>query len=114
MEEITSMTKLLLLKERNKQLQKFLSASIAHFRNGEDTDGIEGFLSGMEELERVVEIDQDSQQPKIDMNQLLPLVRELYFYIQNQDITGITDLLEYTVYPLTEEWLKGLTKNEYC
>ena len=114
MAEMTAMTDLLLLKEENEHLQKFLRTAIGHFRNGEDANGIEDFLNGVEELERVVEIDQDSQQPKIDMNQLLPLVRELYFYIQNQDITGITDLLEYTVYPLTEEWLKGLTTHEYC
>jgi len=27
--------------------------------------------------------------------------------MKNQDITGITDLLNDTVYPLTEKWIKG-------
>lgn len=104
MEEMAAKMGSTLHKGRNESLQEFLRAAIGHFRNGEDILGIEDFLSGMDELKRVVEKDRNSQQPKIDMNQLLSAMRKLYFFIQNQDITGITDLLEDTFVSLTKEW----------
>lgn len=107
MGEITSMTEPTLLREKNERLPKFLHAAIGHFRNGDDIEGMEDFLSAVEELERVVEADQKSARPKIVLEQLLPAVRGLYFYMQNQDIAGIADLLEFTVCPLAEKWLRG-------
>gem|GEM_PF-1179570 len=104
---MTASTELTLLKTEIERLQEFLQATVGHFRIGEDAAGMEDFLSTMEELERAVETNRNSRQPRIDLNQLLPAVRGLYFYMRNQDITGITDLLEYTVFPLTKEWLKG-------
>lgn len=67
---------------------------------------MENFLSSIEELEKLITLDQDSDEPKIDLDRLLPAMRGLYFYMRNQDITGIADLLEYTVYPLSQEWFE--------
>nr|WP_319488716.1 hypothetical protein [uncultured Caproiciproducens sp.] len=100
-------TELTPLKTEIERLQEFLQATVGHFRIGEDAAGMENYLSTMQELERTVETDRNSRQPRIDLNKLLPVVRKLYFFVKNQDITGITDLLEYTVFPLTKEWLKG-------
>jgi hypothetical protein len=105
MEGMTAITEPTMLNKRIERLQKHFRAAIAHFRNGEETQGMEDFLSGVEELDRAVEIDQHSNQQKIDLEQLLPAVRELYFCMQNQDVIEIADLLEYTVIPLTREWL---------
>jgi hypothetical protein len=104
MEEMEVKMEPTLHKGRKEPLQEFLRTAIGHFRNGEDATGMEDFLSGMDELKRMVENDWNSQRPNIDMNQLLPATRKLYFFIQNQDITGIADLLEDTLVPLTKEW----------
>jgi hypothetical protein len=107
MKEMTVRTEQTLIRNENNRLQELLQTAVGHFRSGEDTAGLDSFLSAMEELDVVIEADRKSRQPQINLDQLLPAVRGLYFYMQNQDITGITDLLEYTVYPLTKEWLKG-------
>jgi len=104
---MTDRTEPVLLKTEIKHLQALLRAAVSHFQTGEDAAGIKNLSSAMEELERLVEISQNSWQPQIDLNLLLPSVRRLYFYMKNQDITGITDLLNDTVYPLTEKWIKG-------
>lgn len=103
---MTARTEPILPKIEVKRLQDFLQAAVGHFRIGEDAAGIKNFLSAMEELEQAVEANLNLLQPRMDMKELLPAIRELYFYIKNQDITGITDLLEDTLYPQTEEWLK--------
>ncbi|HHV31512.1 hypothetical protein [Caproiciproducens sp. LBM24188] len=101
------MTEPNLIKKRNARFQKYLHDAVEHFRRGEDDPGMKEFLSSMEELETLVMLDQNSEDPRIDFDQLLPMVRGLYFYMQNQDITGITDLLEYTLIPLSQEWFEG-------
>lgn len=107
MSEITAKTEPASLWKQSRRLQDFLQAAVGHFRSGEDTEGIESLLNAEEELESLVESDQHSQQPQIDLNRLLPAVRQLCFYMQNQDITGIADLLEDTFLPVNKGWLKG-------
>jgi hypothetical protein len=85
----------------------FLQESSVKLRSGEDAKGIEALLSAMSELEKLVENDQNSLQPRIDLQRLLPAVRTLCFYIKNKDIAGIADLLEDVFYPLTREWMEG-------
>lgn len=106
MEETAAGTEQARLGAEKKRLKEFLKAAVGHFRTGEDTAGMDCFLSALEELEHVVEADRNSLRPQIDMNKLLPALRGLYFYMRNQDIAGMTDLLEDTAVPLSEEWLK--------
>lgn len=77
------------------------------FRKGEDAAGLECFLTATAELESLVEADQILPRPRIGLDRLLPAVRQLHFYMQNQDITGIADFLEDTICPMTQEWLQG-------
>lgn len=106
-EEMAAGTQPALLNRRIRHFLAFLHLAVGYFRIGEDAEGMENFLSAMEELELVVKTDRNSPHPEIDLNLLLPSVRGLYFYMQNQDIAGIADLLEDAVAPLAEEWLKG-------
>jgi len=92
---------------QSERLYSFLQTASVQFRNGEDAQGIEAFLSAVTEMEKLVENDQNSLQPRIDLKHLLPAIRTLCFYIKNQDIVGIADLLEYVFYPMTKEWMKG-------
>mgnify|MGYP000843909849 CR=1 FL=1 len=89
-----------------KSFQSFLRASIEQFRNGEDQDGFENLLKGLNELESAVKIGKNTKSHKANVSQLLAIMRKLYLLIQNQDIPGVIDLLENRCYPLTEEWLK--------
>lgn len=92
---------------RAERLQQILKSAVGYFRVGEDTEGMDSFRDAMKELELVVEGDRNLQQPQIDLNRLLPALRTLYFYMRNQDITGMTDCLENMVVPLADERQKG-------
>lgn len=107
MNEMTTMAEPTPLRAQSKRLRNFLQTAVAQFQIGDDAAGIENLLAAAAELENLVEADRNSQRPQIDLRRLLPAVRKLHFYIQNQDIAGISDLLEDTFCPLTEEWLKG-------
>lgn len=85
----------------------FFQTAVERFRTGEDAAGIESLLNAAEKLESEVEADRSSRWPQIDLSKLLPALRRLHNVIKNQDITGICDLLEDTLLPLTSEWLKG-------
>lgn len=107
MNRMAPMTAQTLFRMKSEHLQGLLQTSIEQFQKGEDVAGIESLLCAMDEMENAVECDQNMQQPRIDLSLLLLAMKKLYFYIQNQDIAGIVDLLNDTFFPLTEEWLKG-------
>lgn len=107
MNRMTAMTEQTLFIMKSKRLRDLMQTTVEQFQKGEDAAGLESLISAAEELENAVENDQKLQRPQIDLSRLLPAVRRLYFYIQNQDITSIVDLLEDTFCPLTEEWLEG-------
>jgi hypothetical protein len=88
-----------------KRLPELLRAAVRHFRSGEDAAGMKDFISVVNELESAVEADRESRQFR--MNELLPALRELYLIMQNNDIAGMTDWLEYTAVPMADEWHEG-------
>ncbi len=106
---MTDLTKvdLAMFTERTEHLLDALEAASLQLRGGEDAAGIESILHAIAELEDLVETDQNTMQPHIDLAALLPAVRMLHFYIQNKDIAGIADFLQDTLCPLTGQWLKG-------
>ena len=106
MHETASRTEPASFKAQCENLRNFLQSAVKEFRTGEDGAGIENLLSAAAELENLVETDQNSPQPKIELTRLFPIVRRLKVYLINQDIAGLADLLEDTFFPLTEEWLK--------
>lgn len=95
------------LKSNEQNLEFFLQPAVGYFRVGKDCEGIECLSDFLDKFEYLVESDCISQQPKIDLSQLLPILRKLDFYMKNQDITGMTDLLEDSVIPLAQEIQKG-------
>lgn len=88
-----------------KRLPELLRVAVRRFRSGEDAKGIENLMKALDELEAAVEADQEPRQFRTD--KLLPALRELYFYMQNRDIAGLTDWLEYTAAPMAEEQAEG-------
>jgi hypothetical protein len=107
MNEITAKTEQAMVALQSGCLCGLLQESSVQLRSGEDAKGIEALLSAVSELEKLVENDQNSPHPRIDLQRLLPAVKTLCFYIKNKDITGIADLLEDVLYPMTGEWIKG-------
>ena len=82
-----------------------LSLSIEHFRKSNDQFGLEMFLNFIEDLENLSDIVSYQAYHEINLNKIIPALQKLYTSIQNQDITAMTDILEYTIYPLLkEEW----------
>ncbi|HEX3026579.1 MAG TPA: hypothetical protein VHR42_05065 [Clostridia bacterium] len=88
-----------------KHLPELLHAAVRQFRSGEDAAGMEDLRKAVDELEAAVEADQESLQ--FSMDKLLPALRELYGYMQNRDIAGLTDWLEYTAATMPEECPEG-------
>lgn len=92
---------------QGERLLGFLQAASTELQEGRDAEGIKSLLSALSELEQIVENDQNSLRPQIDWSRLLPAAKTLYFYIKNQDITGIIDLINDAFCPMAEEWTKG-------
>lgn len=92
---------------QSEHLHSLFETASAQLYSGEDLSGIGSVLCAIDTLERMVENDQNSPQPRIELALLLPAVRTLYSYIQNKDIAGIADLLRCTFCPLTEQWMRG-------
>ncbi len=97
--------------ERSSRLLDSLHSAIEHFRNGEDHSGLNSFLTSVDDLEIMLDTYQCLGKPKIELEKLFPAVQKLYLCMQNQDIIGITDLLEFTLYPLAESWLEECAEN---
>lgn len=91
------------LQTQANQLQNSFQTAAEQLRRGEDTAGIDSLMLAMEDLERWAA----SQLPQIDLNRLLSLVRAMHRSVQNQDISGIADLLEDGFCPLINAWLRG-------
>ncbi|MGE4352886.1 MAG: hypothetical protein AB7D36_02225 [Oscillospiraceae bacterium] len=105
MNETKKKTEQAAFEPRDGHIYDVLQTAAEQFRSGEDAAGIKSLLAAAK-LETAVEGDQCSQRPCIG-ERLLPGLKTLLFYIQNQDIAGITDLLEDVLLPLSEEWAKG-------
>ncbi|MGF7056643.1 hypothetical protein [Brassicibacter mesophilus] len=95
-------------KKRSDRFQKSLLYTIEHFRKGNDHLGLDNFLNSIDDMENLLEYQQYAGDVKIKLDEIMPVLQILYDCIRNQDVTAMTDVLEFTVYSLTKEW------NERC
>lgn len=100
MEELTRFKKI-----GNRFLNSLLS-SIEHFRKGEDHSGLDCFLNSMDDLERMLELYQYFGKPQGNFGKIVPTVQKVHVCMQNQDVAGMTDVLEFTLYPLVKGWIE--------
>lgn len=84
-------------------MKNSLLACVEQFRNGEDQTGLKTFLNSMEDLQIML----DSLLQTADMEKLLRALRMLSICMKNLDITGMTDVLEFSLYPAVTEWIAG-------
>ena len=80
-----------------------LRSTIEDFRSGNDQQGLDGFMNTMDDLEAILEMDQYLGTVQLERIEILSILEELCMNIKNQDITGMTDLLEFKLYPIAKE-----------
>lgn len=80
-----------------------LLAAIENFRSGNDRQGLDEFLAAMEDMEMILEMDRYLGRETFKPDYILPILDALSVLIKNQDIVGMVDLLEFTLYPITKE-----------
>ena len=80
-----------------------LLAAIKDFRSGNDRKGLDEFLAAMEDLEMLLETNLFLGGESIKTKRSLPILEEISVQIKNKDVVGLTDLLEFTLYPIVKE-----------
>lgn len=80
-----------------------LFSAIEDFRTGNDHQGLDGFINAMDDLESLLEMDQSQGTQELRLDKVLPVLEALSACAENRDITGLTDLLEFTLYPIAKE-----------
>ncbi|MBW7572347.1 hypothetical protein [Caproiciproducens faecalis] len=105
------MSELTKIQERNDRFRESLKASVEHFRKGEDQAGLDEFLNSMDDLEGILQYYQCTGEPEMELDKMLAVLEKLPVYLNHQDVAGLADTLEFTLYPLSENWMKGVTEN---
>ncbi|MDF2656098.1 MAG: hypothetical protein K0R19_2572 [Bacillota bacterium] len=77
--------------------------SVQAYREGNDVLGLAAFLSSMDDLEQLFELNWRSDMSESALPGIVPILRELKNRIKNQDIAGITDLMEFVLCPAVKE-----------
>ena len=85
----------------NTRYRDAVNASVTLFREGKDHAGLDALLHSVQDLETMIEGYQYTGQTCLPVDTILPVYRKLLECMRNQDITGMTDLLEYELCPLT-------------
>lgn len=96
-----------LFKKIADRLNNSLISSIEFFRRGRDHKGLDSFIESIADLELLLKYDKYLKVPKIKMDIVLPILKELYISIKNQDVVKITDLLEFRLCPVAKELAEG-------
>lgn len=93
-------------KKKSERLRRSLLYSIENFRKCNDNTGLDNFLNSIYDLENLLEYQQYSGELRIKIDKILPVSKSLCQHIKNQNIMGITDVLEFELYPLVEELIE--------
>ncbi|HWP50998.1 MAG TPA: hypothetical protein VN626_04785 [Clostridia bacterium] len=94
----------LCLRETHNRLQNTLRSCVALFREGQDNLGLDELIGSIEDLEYILDIFQCSGEADFSFDNILLEYRKLLDRMRNLDLAGVTDLLEFTIIPLSETW----------
>lgn len=89
------------------ELLDCLCSAIREFRNCEERAGLDFLIDSLNTTENLLALCRCLGKPGIQPDDMIPALQETYRYLQNQDITGLTDFLEYQVCPSLQSWLGG-------
>lgn len=90
-------------------LKVILLETIADFRSGHDISGLNAFFTTIEDIENIILISIYLDELEF-VDVLLPVARTLHDAVCNEDVTGLTDILEYTFLPYVENAVKEVTE----
>ena len=90
--------------ETCRRLSRTLLSSVEYFRHGDDSAGLDDFICAVTDLEDLLTLYQCAGEPVVRLDSLLTALSAVHACILNQDITGLTDVLEFSVYPHIDEW----------
>jgi hypothetical protein len=94
-------------KKRYDRFLHSLLSSIEHFRIGEDHSGLDCYLNSLIDLEMILELYPFTEETDNTINEIVLVTKGIYINMQNQDIVGLTDALEFKLYPLAQKWCEG-------
>ncbi|OEF98885.1 hypothetical protein BHF71_02865 [Vulcanibacillus modesticaldus] len=84
-----------------------MTITINNWRNGNDQQGLQNFTQGMQILENILKFYPNEQKnDPIILSELRFLLEKLLVYLQNKDLIGITDTIEFELLPLLTKWKK--------
>ena len=101
------MNELIQFMKNSKRFNSSLLSSIEDFRKGNDHDGLENFLNSIDDLESLLEINIYLEKPAIKLHRIISIIEDILMHMQNQDVIGMTDILEFELYPLAKDLVKG-------
>ncbi|WP_163538221.1 hypothetical protein [Gracilibacillus sp. YIM 98692] len=90
--------------QRVERLDRALLSSIEQFRSGNDHLGLDHFLHSIDDIEMLTEFHQYSGEPQEHLDKLVKVLDKIYETLKNKDVIGLTDLLEFKLSPLINEW----------
>ncbi|WDV47438.1 hypothetical protein PV797_07105 [Clostridiaceae bacterium M8S5] len=88
------------------RFQELLLEAIDCFKIGQEHLGINAMLDILDDLENLVEHCEYCSDKNIHIESIVLILRNILKCIENQDVVGMTDALEFSLYPLTIEWIK--------
>jgi hypothetical protein len=97
------------------RLQNSLLSTIERFRRCEDSSGLECFLHSLQDMEILFDTGKAYGIPGFILDSIKKSLQSICNLIKNQDITGLTDVIEFELCPLAKAILEeGLRQNENC
>ena len=88
----------------------FLSSSLSsieYFRKGVDLVALDYFFDSMNELKALLDISITIGKMDAEIiKKFTAAIEKLHLHMQNNDFVAITDLMEFSLYPLVKGWIE--------
>lgn len=106
--------KQLTLGQELEQYKLLLAEVVRNWRIGNDQKGLQNFTQSIQQMERILNTSLRGGENKIfiKIDELKLILENLYLLIKNNDVVGITDLLEYQLIPLIQAREEEVKINE--
>lgn len=91
-------------------LEEAMTSLIENWRYGNDHVGFHHFIQMLQLLEDLVNnhLDRFEEKSAGELIGLVPIVQGLHQFVQNRDVIGMTDLVEFHLLPFIREWQKDV------
>lgn len=84
-----------------------MKSTISLFRDCHDQLALDYLLNSISDLEDLIEYQQNVGISGNRIDDLVPILKLLLDKVKNNDVIGMTDLLEFKLTPIVEKWIKG-------